>query len=768
MNMILVEKRDGEVVYYDFKRIVTAIMKAGLEEECAISVAHAVEEACFAQFSQPFTISDIQITVVNQLGLFGYDEIQKAYLRYANERNLARFKGSKILDVYAEINTDTHIDMKENANINSDGAMGKMLKIGSELSKEANLHSMPKHLAKFHISGKGHWHDLDFMDKTTTCCQIDLKKLFEKGFNTGHGSIRPPQRIGSYAYQAAIAIQANQNDQHGGQSIPMFDYYLAPGVRKTFIKHFKELLENSILLLLGSKGFSTENCKHKLIKFLESKEAKDLISVERKVIPYSFSTKISKYFEDLDESSLKTLVKHVWTKAFQLTVKDTYQAMEGFIHNCNTMHSRAGAQVPFSSINYGTDTSIAGRMVIEQLLLALEAGLGNGETPIFPQHIFKIKDGVNFQPTDPNYDLFQLSCRVTGKRLFPNYVNLDAPYNFKYYKAGQPETEVATMGCRTRIIGNTADPNKEIVTGRGNISFASINLPRIVLENGNNEDVFFNALLDTMDTTLEYLFYKYDLIKKKRVYNFPFLMGQGVWLDSENLKSTDEVEKVLRQGTLAIGFVGLAEALTALSGYHHGECENAQVLGLKIVRAMRKYCDLASKTHGMNITLLATPAESLSGRFLRLDRKKYGILPGITDKEYYTNSCHVPVHYNISMWDKIRIEAPYHELCNAGHITYVEVGGDVSCNPYAIEDIIRIMHTHHIGYGAINHPIDFDPVCEYTGVIKESCPKCGRSDFEKSPFESIRRITGYLTGTLNNFNEAKKAEVRERVQHKFP
>ena len=764
--MYLVEKRNGEIVAFEVSRIAEAIEKAGLAQEEAVDVAIDIAGWCHAEYDSPYSIGDIQATVIRELGKQGYEEVQSKYLKYSEERNIVRYKGSKILDVYSELLSSEHEDMRENANINPDGAMGIMLKVGSELSKEANLHSMPKHLAKFHTSGRGHWHDLDFLDKTTTCCQIDLAKLFDGGFNTGHGSIRPPQRIGSYANQAAVAIQANQNDQHGGQSVPLFDYYLAPGVRKTFARHLQELLADSLFVIALLNDLDVEASQERLQELFASSNFQTLATIEKRRASMSLIADIQGVFLFKNSILLGKFVESVWEQAEEKTRKDTYQAMEGFIHNCNTLHSRAGAQVPFSSINYGTDTSRAGRMVTEQILLALEAGMGGGETPIFPQHIFKVKAGVNLNKRDANYDLFQLSCRVTGKRLFPNYVFLDAPFNAQYYQHNKPETEVATMGCRTRVIGNSYDPTNEVVSGRGNIGFASINLPRIALETRHQpQEAFYEQLREAMDITLEFLLYKFDILKKKHVYNYPFLMGEGVWSGSERLTRMETIEEILKQGTLSLGFVGLAECLTALTGYHHGQDEKAAHLGLDIVTAMKDYCDKKSKELNLNITLLATPAESLAGRFLKLDRKKYGNIAGVTDKEYYTNSNHIPVDFKISMYDKLRLEAPYHELCNAGHIAYVEVDGDLSHNPEAVEAIVRMMHGLDIGYGAINHPVDYDPVCGYTGVIRNECPNCGRRNFDEIPFDCIRRITGYLTGTLNNFNNAKKAEVKDRVKH---
>lgn len=428
------------------------------------------------------------------------------------------------------------------------------------------------------------------------------------------------------------------------------------------------------------------------------------------------------------------------------------------------MHSRAGAQIPFSSINYGTDTSPEGRMAIKNLLLATEKGLGNGETPIFPIQIFKVKEGINYNKDDINYDLFKLACRVSAKRLFPNFSFIDAPFNLKYYKEGHPETEVAYMGCRTRVIGNVYDPSREIVYGRGNLSFTTINLPRLGIESNGDIKAFYSKLDETMNLVIEQLIERYEIQARKKVKNYPFLMGQGIWIDSDKLSMEDEIREVLKHGTLSIGFIGLAECLKALIGCHHGESEEAQSLGLEIVRFMRNKVDDISRQYKMNFTLLATPAEGIAGRFVKIDREIYGSLEGITDREYYTNSFHIPVYYKIKAFDKIRLEAPYHELTNAGHITYIELEGDPSQNLEAFEKIVRAMKELGIGYGSINHPVDRDPVCGYTGIIGDQCPKCGREEGDIK-FERIRRITGYLVGTLDRFNDAKKAEVRDRVKH---
>lgn len=616
-------------------------------------------------------------------------------------------------------------DMKrDNANINGDTAMGAMLQLGANAAKLYYLENdvTPFH-AHLHRKGYIHIHDLDFYRYTTTCTQIDLIKLFKGGFDTGHGHLREPKSIGSYAALAAIAIQSNQNDQHGGQSIVNFDYAMADGVKLTHAKYLSE----------GQQLWYELNPK------------------------------------DTELSRTEWINQY----AMRRTKRDTYQAMEGFVHNLNTMHSRAGAQVPFSSINYGMDTSWAGRLAMEQLLLATEAGLGQGETPIFPIQIFRVKEGVNYNPGDPNYDLFKLAMRVSAKRLFPNFSFVDAPFNLQYYDPNRPETQVAYMGCRTRVLGNIYDPTRQISNGRGNLSFTSINLPRLAIMAVQNDgrdgrtkkDYFFGDLHALMDEVLKQLMNRYYIQGARVVRNFPFLMGEGNWLDSEKLGPDDSVAEVLRHGTLSIGFIGLAECLKCLIGKHHGESKEAQELGLEIIGYMRKFCDEKSEELKMNVTCLATPAEGLSGRFIRMDKEIFGIIEGVTDREYYTNSFHVPVYCPVSAYKKIDIEAPYHALTNAGHISYVEMDGDPTKNLEAFEAVIRHMHDAGIGYGSINHPVDRDPECGYNGIINDTCPKCGRKECAGHPFERIRRITGYLVGTLDKWNNAKRAEERDRTKH---
>ncbi|MBR6623858.1 MAG: anaerobic ribonucleoside triphosphate reductase, partial [Ruminococcus sp.] len=651
---------------------------------------------------------------------------------------------------------------RENANIDGDTAMGTMLKYSSVSAKEYyEMYVLnPKH-AKAHRDGDIHIHDLDFYTLTTTCAQIDLKKLFTNGFSTGHGYLREPNDISSYSALACIAIQSNQNDQHGGQSIPTFDYAMADGIKKTYKARYSQNIARALSLICGLEN-EQEITKNILN---EISEKYDLIPVLAGNNGYQ-----EKEAELLSQYADAETVKKIQAFAIKNAEKETdraaYQAMEALIHNLNTMNSRAGAQTPFSSINYGTDTSPEGRMVIKNVLLAQEKGLGNGETPIFPIHIFKIKDGINYNPTDPNYDLFKLACRVSAKRLFPNFSFIDAPYNLRYYKDGNPDTEIAYMGCRTRVIGNTYDPTREIVTGRGNLSFTSINLPRLAIKADHNVGQFFDMLENMMDLAIEQLKHRFEIQCQKRVRNFPFLMGQGIWIDSDKLSPDDTVGEILKHGTLSVGFIGLAECLKALIGSHHGENEDARDLGIEIITAMRNRIDEESKRTGLNFSLLATPAEGLSGRFVRMDAKKYGVIEGVTDRDYYTNSFHVPVYYPISAFEKIKIEAPYHELTNAGHISYIELDGDPLENLTAFEKIVRCMKESGIGYGAINHPVDRDPCCGYTGIIGDTCPCCGRKEHTDAvAFDRIRRITGYLVGTLDRFNNAKRTEEADRIKH---
>lgn len=749
--MLLVVKRDGRKAPFDSMKIKRAIKNAF--NACGTPQADSVYQALSASVCGEITyhephVEEIQDIVEKVLMREGYCDVAKAYIIYRKDRSRAREMNTSLMQTYKDITYSDAIDSnikRENANIDGNTAMGSMLKYGSEGAKKFyELHVLEPEFSKAHKEGDIHIHDLDFYTLTTTCTQIDILKLFKDGFNTGHGFLREPNSIQTAAALTCIAIQANQNDQHGGQAIVNFDYGLAPYVAKSYIKNIRKVM--SVLGYEDTKWLDTAlSSVYKANGSLFTTESNEKV---KKAI-YIVAPMI-----DCDL---------VMNKAYEFTNKDTHQAMEALIHNLNTMHSRAGAQVPFSSLNYGMATSEEARMVIKNLLLATEAGLGNGETPIFPIQIFRVKEGINYNPEDINYDLFKLACRCSAKRLFPNFSFQDSPFNAKHYN-GKPETEIAYMGCRTRVIDNVADPSKAISNGRGNLSFTSINLPRIAIESNGDLSKFYEELDYKMSLVARQLLHRYKIQCSKRVRNYPFLMGNHVWIDSEKLSVDDTLESVLKHGTLSVGFIGLAETLVALKGRHHGESKSMQKLGLEIITFMRERMDFFSQKYNLNFSLLATPAEGLSGRFVKIDREKYGVIEGVTDREYYTNSFHVPVYYPISAADKIKIEAPYHALTNAGHITYIELDGDPLQNLDAFEQVVRYMHDCGIGYGSINHPVDRDPVCGYTGIIHDECPKCGRRE-DKIKFERIRRITGYLVGTTDRWNNAKQSEEKDRVKH---
>ncbi len=763
-------KRDGRIADFNIDKIANAIFMAAKANggsdyaEAEAIAAQVVDYIENTEFIEIPTVEHIQDVVEKMLIETGHARTAKSYILYRANRNKVREMNTRLMKTLEGLTFQSakENDVKrENANINGDTAMGTMLKYGSEAAKQ--FYEMyilnPRHAAA-HRNGDIHIHDLDFLTLTTTCCQIDILKLFKDGFDTGHGHLREPQDIASYAALACIAIQSNQNDQHGGQSIPNFDYGMAPGVAKSYKKIYRENMGRALELIAGEE---CGDCVAREImdKAIEACGEWPRLEDGEKYKAAEIEILTEKYGAEIAEKAQA----FTFRRAEKEIDRATFQAMEALVHNLNTMHSRAGAQVPFSSINYGTDTSPEGRLVIKNVLLATEAGLGNGETPIFPIHIFKVKEGINYNPGEPNYDLFKLACRVSAKRLFPNFSFIDAPYNLQYYKEGHPETEIAYMGCRTRVIGNIYDPEREIVTGRGNLSFTSVNLPRLAILSNHNIDLFFDQLDNRINLVIEQLLERFEIQKKKHVRNYPFLMGQGIWIDSEKLGPDDEVGDILKHGTLSMGFIGLAECLKALVGAHHGESKEAQNLGLEIIAFMRKRMDEASEKYGLNFSLLATPAEGLSGRFVRMDAEKFGKIPGVTDRDYYTNSFHVPVYYPISAFDKIKREAPYHALTNAGHITYIELDGDPLQNLDAFEQVIRCMKESGVGYGSVNHPVDRDPECGFTGIIGDECPKCGRKEEEGEHFERIRRITGYLVGTLDNFNNAKRSEVEDRVKH---
>lgn len=748
-------KRDGKVATFKPEKIADAIASAGLAtEEFKQDRAKALTEKVLKRAEETIhqrtpNVEQIQDIVEQVLMESAFKRTAKEYITYRQERNRIREAKSNLMNIYktiavADASEDSDVK-RSNANVDGDSAMGKMLQFGAEGSKifTKSLLMRPEYAAA-HDNGEIHVHDLDFYATgTLTCCQTDPLELFKDGgFNTGHGHLRTPNSIASYAALAAIILQANQNEQHGGQSIPNFDYTMADGVNKSFRKALERNLKKY-------NEFADKPVKAEVPADLTYGDEKALkkTKIPAKVV------QVSK--EDVE--------------------RETFQAMEGFIHNLNTMHSRAGAQVPFTSINFGTDVSPAGRLVSAALLDATEAGLGHGETPIFPISIFKVKEGVNYNPEDPNYDLFKRSMEVSSKRLFPNFVFIDAPFNLEGYKPGDYHTEIATMGCRTRVYGSIFPESNHVTTGRGNLSFTTVNLVRIGIKHGiclgerkeADWSGFYKELDEKMDLVRDELLERYEFQANQHVRNFPFLMGQGNWFGSEKLNFNDTLRDVIKHGTLSIGFIGLAEALVAMTGKHHGEDEESRELGLDIVTHMRERCDSYSKRYKLNFTLLATPAEGIAGRFTRIDRKEYGEIKGVTDRDYYTNSFHVPVYHPISAFDKIEIEAPYHALCNAGHITYIELDGDPSQNIEAFEAVIRKMKESGIGYGSVNHPVDRDPVCGFSGIIEgDRCPSCGRKESEGDvAFERLRRITGYLVGSLERWNDGKKAEEHDRVKH---
>ena len=744
-----IKKRTGDIVQFNAQKIADAIRKANLESidetfsgEQLKELTHKVVQALTDKIPG---VEQIQDTVEKVLIAGNFASTAKAYILYRAEHTKLRQARANLMDIYNELTFAKAKDAdikRENANIDADTAMGTMLKYGSEGSKYfITSQILPKDIAVAHMNGDIHIHDMDFYMLTETCCQIDLLKLFHNGFSTGHGYLREPNDIRSYAALACIAIQANQNEMHGGQAVPMFDYCMAPGVAKTYRKQYYKALGYYFDSMLGMNIEDGKLLCKEIEKSIPVKVSMSSIDeFGEQLVQFLPRHQREHGFQEIDEATAQQAHKFSAKVAWQETDGATYQAMEAFIHNLNTMNSRAGAQVPFSSINYGTDTSPEGRMVMRNLLLATDAGLGDGETPIFPVQIFKVKEGVNYEKGDPNYDLFRLAMKTSAKRLFPNFSFLDAPFNKQYYKPNDYNTEVAYMGCRTRVMGNVYDPTREVTCGRGNLSFTSINLPRLAIEAKGNIDKFYKSLDDMIDLVIRQLLHRFKIQCAKIGKNYPFLMGQNIWLDSDKVGEYDSIGEVLKHGTLTVGFIGLAETLKALIGKHHGESAEAQKLGLAIIGHMRKRMDDEAQKTKLNFSLIATPAEGLSGRFVKIDRKIYGSIPGVTDREYYTNSFHIPVYYPISAYRKIQLEAPYHSLTNGGHISYIEMDGDPTKNLAAFEAIIRCMHDNGIGYGSVNHPVDRDPVCGYTGIINGVCPKCGRSEAAHKRHVVLKRM----------------------------
>jgi len=697
-------KRDNREVPFDASKITKCIDKAfeatgynGESQHHSILLTADVLKKINAEYpNNSFTVENVQDIVETVLIEGGYTKVAKAYILYRHKRTGIREARSELMDVVASIIKETN---RDNANVgNSPSA--KVLQISEAASKSYYLkRALPAEEEERHTDGDIYIQDLSWYGKTLTCLQIPLGKLLENGFNNGHGSIRRPKNIRSAVALAAIILQSNQNDMHGGQSYAYFDRDMAVYVEAERARQEKILRENLEALSLTAS----------------EEEINDLVE------------------------------KH--------TRHETYQAMEAFIYNLNTMHSRAGAQVPFSSVNLGTDTSYGGRMVTDCFLRAYEAGLGKGETPIFPNLVFKLKYGINFDEGDPNYDLFQLAMQVACKRLFPTFSFLDSSFNSIY-----GDEEVSYMGCRTRVIGNINGP--EVTDGRGNLSFTSINLPRLGIRAEKDIGKFYQYLDEVMQFAIKQLITRYDLQKNLKVRDFPFLMGQKLYVESEDLKPSDSIEKAIRNGTLSLGFIGLAECLVALTGKHHGEDAGSQALGISIVRHMRQICDDASKKHGLNFSLFATPAEQLSGKFTKVDLEKYGVIEGITDKKWYTNSFHVPVECKIAAMDKIAIEGPYHKYCNAGHISYIELTSAPGQNIEAYEKLVHAMAEADMGYGAVNFPLDICRNCGKQGLHnEETCTQCGSDDITR-----VRRITGYLS-TLDRFNDSKLAEESNRIKH---
>ena len=742
-------KRDGRKVSFNEDKISNAIRKALIsahpddkstsqyEEDLVEKLTRRVVSDIEKQNLEEPSVENTQDIIEKVLIQEGMASEAKNFILYRQNRTNVRNYNTDLTKIYRDLTSKSTADMdlkRENANIDANAPMGLMLRFGSEGSKDYVRRYVlrPEHSIA-HSRGDIHIHDLDFYMLTINCCQIGLKDLFKRGFSTGHGFLREPQSIQSAAALCCIAIQSNQNDMHGGQSIPLFEYDLAPYVAISYSKHLCKVI--CICLRNDEADVSEvkEYCKELYDKYdtCLSDEVQSLIKA--KVLEV-----LKKY--DTDELDVTKNVDYIMSEAIKLTERETYQAMEALIHNLNSMQSRAGAQVPFSSINYGTGTQPEHRMIMKNVLLATDAGLGGGETPIFPVQIFKVKDGINTKKGDPNYDLFELACKVSAKRLFPNFSFLDAPYNAQYYKPGHPETEVALMGCRTRVVSNYYDKTKEIIPGRGNLSFTTINLPRLAIEAHGSISKFFESLDKMIYMVFDQLMDRFEIIAKKQVLNYPFLMGQGVWVDSDRLNPEDTIEDVIKNGTMSVGFIGLAECLVALIGKHHGESKEAYDLGYKIIKHMRDLTDKHTVDTGLNFSLFSTPAEGLSGRFVKIDKRLYGSIPGVTDREYYTNSFHVPVYYEISAADKIMTEGPFHALCNAGSISYIEMDGDLTKNVEAFKNVILYMKECGVGYGSINHPVDRCPVCNYVGIIGDVCPRCGRKDGEGVSIERLRKL----------------------------
>ena len=728
-------KRDGRIVGFNEEKIATAIRKAMLHTEKGEdeSLIHLITSHIAERGDAQMTVEAIQDMVEMELMKSSRKDVAQKYIAYRNQRSIAR--KAKTRDIFLEIiNIKSNDVTRENANMNADTPAGMMMKFASETTKpfvdDYLLNEDSKEAVRNNYL---HIHDKDYYPtKSLTCVQHPLDKILNHGFSAGHGESRPAKRIETASILACISMETAQNEMHGGQAIPAFDFYLAPFVRKSYIEEIKNLEQ------------------------LTGEDYSDLYDI-------AIDDYLSLPLDDLKGK------ERIFQHAINKTVSRVHQAMEAFIHNMNTIHSRGGNQVVFSSINYGTDTSAEGRCVIRELLNSTYRGVGNGETAIFPIQIWKKKRGVSYLPEDRNYDLYKLACKVTARRFFPNFLNLDATFNrSEDWKADDPkryEHEVATMGCRTRVFENRFGPKTSI--GRGNLSFSTINIVRLAIEcmDITNKDEriaqFFAKLDHLLDITAEQLHERMEFQKTAYVKQFPLLMS-ALWNGCEKLKPTDTIASVINQGTLGVGFIGLAECLVALTGKHHGESEESQQLGLKIITYMRDRINDFSEKYQHNYSVLATPAEGLSGKFTAKDRKDFGILPGITDRDYYTNSNHVPVYYKCSAKHKAEVEAPYHALTGGGHIFYVEIDGDATHNPESIMRIVDMMDHYNMGYGSVNHNRNRCLDCGYENADSkmEVCPKCGSHHVDK-----LQRITGYLVGTTDRWNSGKLAELKDRVVH---
>ena len=749
-----IKKRDGRKVNFDENKILNVLQKVlnsthpddtlssdelAMAKTLTRDVINRVQDKFLDKIPE---VDDIQNIVEKVLISGGFAHEAQNFIEYRQKRTAEREYNNDLTKTYRKMLTSKAQDMdlmRENANIDGNSVMGTMLRIGSE----ANKNFIDKYILKpehsfAHSNGDFHIHDKDFYELTFNCLQVDTNKLLKNGYSTGHGFIRSPQSIQSASALMCIAIQSEQNDQFGGVGVATFEYDLAPFVAKTYAKNIAKILD----LFVSTDSSISENIKNSLDEIYEKYNtvlSPDAQKEVAKVVYY--------YTSCLPDYDFKT--KLVLDKAREYTEKETFQAMEALVHNLNSMHSRAGSQTPFSSINYGTGTTEECRMVIRNVLLATEKGMGNGETPIFPVQIFRVKKGINFEKGEPNYDLFELACRVSAKRLFPNFEYQDTPYNIQYYKEGRPETELAVMGCRTRVYSNVNGDS--ICPGRGNFSFTTINLPRLGIEAKGDWDKFFTKLDYMMDLAKEQLEARYDIIAHKHVYNFPFAFGQKIYYGSENLKPNDEIGEALKNSSLSIGFIGLAECMVAMTGHHHGEGKQYYDQAYKIIKHMRERTDRYTKETHMNWSTFATPAEGLSSRFTRIDKKKYGVIPGVTDREYYTNSFHIPVYFDITAGKKMELEGPFHELCNAGAITYVEANGDFTKNLEAFEDLVKYGLKCGLNYFAINHPVDSCPVCGYTGIIDDQCPCCGFKDGDtEMDYDKLRELQ--RRGMLKNIN----------------